>query len=423
MKKITVLIIFFICSSAFIYAVETKTNTETDTKAKISVIEEQIKNIKDIIVLNNQNTRDILQTFDSNQKNQILVIDNVKYYVNSILIILGIVVTVFVAILGIFIWKENKKSRESMLAAKKDYEKAQELYEKSIEKLNNCSDMLVNKMDEFDRKGEKKLEDFDKLCEEKEKEFDDKLKKKEEIVEEIKTKAIERIMNEQEISMLLSLFNLNVEKENFVRSLQISENILKIDNKNKWGYYGKAVSLSYLSHSEESLNKALICIDEAIELDKTKNQFLYTKASIYVLLGKFNDALNVLECLPDDDIDKIGNKIEIYIILGNIDKAKQNICNYKDLMNKTNDGKLMYGILYSLIKAIDSLDIEESKQIIEKYIYSTSGFIDWSFREIRENLIIKKSYLKDEQKNNLIKIIDLIEQEKKQRKIKRKISR
>lgn len=103
---------------------------------------------------------------------------------------------------------------------------------------------------------------------------------------------------------------------------------------------------AYLQNKE--VNKAIKTLEDAEKLDPSNHLVKYQKANILYLLGKFDDSLDILLNLQE----KVPKEAPIYVLLGNIYKAKGDSKNALHHYNKAID--------------LDNRDYNSGKAAVEK---------------------------------------------------------
>ena len=311
-------------------------------------------------------------------------IEHAKWHIDGLLILMGI----FAALIGYFIYRENKKASIDMQEAKKNYDKAKALSDKSLKSVTDCTEQAKNLIDN----AKQSIDSFVDIA-----------------ATKAADKALSIIRKEQEqqakVAMLIQRFNHSMVEKQFSKALDVAENIIQEASNLSYGYWGKALALYSL---QDRIPEALDAIDKAISLESNKSEektkhnvsFYDLRSRLYTLNGELEKALEDRKGIKTSSLSQLLNYIELLLIMDNIAEAKKEMATIPPQNNKTDQAHIY--ILDTLIQIL-----EGKTPVITEEIISQS---QWEFKEIKKHLLIDTSVLSPQIKKALGDFVRMIEE-------------
>lgn len=311
-------------------------------------------------------------------------IEHAKWHIDCLLILIGI----FAALISYFIYRENKKASVDMQEAKKNYDKAKDLSDKSLRSITNCTEQAK----ELISNAKQSIDSFVDIA-----------------ATKAADKAVSIIRKEQEqqvkVAMLIQRFNHSIVEKQFSKALDVAENIIQEATNLSYGYWGKALALYSL---QDRIPEALESIDKAISLEnKGSNEnkgnnvsFYDLRSRLYALNDELEKALEDRKKIKDSSLSQLLNYIELLLIMDNITEAKKEMATIPQQTNKTDQAHI-----YILDNLIQILEGKSPK--IEKEKISQS---EWESKEIQKYLLADSSTLSPQNKKALENFIRIAEE-------------
>jgi anaphase-promoting complex subunit 3 len=142
-----------------------------------------------------------------------------------------------------------------------------------------------------------------------------------------------------------------MKEEDFKQAIVFIKKAYSINNNS--ANLSSMLANAYLQNKE--INKALKTLDDAEKIDPSNHLVKYQKANILFLLRKFDESLIILLDLKE----KVPKEAPIYILIGNIFKAKKD---YKSALYH-----------YNQALDLDNKDYNSAKAAIEKLMMETDN--------------------------------------------------